>query len=52
MMAESAKSLDMMQCYLKKQIQQRYDHWKKSFEEEYDEFLDWHHIPHKKDDVF
>lgn len=45
----SRSQLDQTLNYI--QYQEKY-HWKKSFEEEYDEFLDWHHIPHKKDDVF
>jgi len=32
------------------QYQEKF-HWKKSFEEEYSEFLEWHHMPYNKDTI-
>lgn len=45
----SRSQLDQTLNYI--QYQEKY-HWKKTFEEEYEEFLEWHHLPHKKGDIF
>jgi REP element-mobilizing transposase RayT len=42
----SRSQLDHTLNYI--QYQEKF-HWKKSFEEEYAEFLDWHHMPYNKE---
>lgn len=44
----SRSQLDQTLNYI--QYQEKF-HWKKSFEEEYSEFLDWHHMPYNKDAI-